>query len=72
MEAELEEVNKRVRALKEDADNLKDTETVEAQHVQVGRLRLLCFFLQCDNWLLAGTYTESCVLRVEVVFEPVW
>lgn len=34
LEAELEEANKRVRALKEDADNLKDTETVEAQHVQ--------------------------------------
>ena len=38
LEAELEEANKQVRALKEDADNLKDTETVEAQHVQVGRL----------------------------------
>ena len=35
LEAELEEANKQVRALKEEADNLKDTETAEAQHVQV-------------------------------------
>lgn len=38
LEAQLEEANKQVRALKEDADNLKDTETVEAQHAQVGWL----------------------------------
>ena len=40
LEGQLEDANKQVRALKEDADNLKDTETVEAQHVQVGRFSL--------------------------------
>lgn len=36
LEAQLEEANKQVRALEEDADNLKETETAEAQHAQVG------------------------------------
>jgi len=35
LEGELEEATKQVRDLKEEADNLKDTETSEAQHVQV-------------------------------------
>ena len=35
LEAELEEATKQVRALKDEADNVKDTETAEAQHVQV-------------------------------------
>ncbi|DBB00026.1 hypothetical protein WJX77_003476 [Trebouxia sp. C0004] len=34
LEGELEEAIKQVRDLKEEADNLKDTETSEAQHVQ--------------------------------------
>lgn len=38
LEAELEEANKQLRALKDEADNLKDTETAEAQHVQLSRL----------------------------------
>lgn len=37
LEGELEEASKQVRALKEESDNLKDTETAEAQHVQVCR-----------------------------------
>lgn len=35
LEGELEEATKQVRDLKEEADNLKDTESSEAQHVQV-------------------------------------
>lgn len=35
LEGELEEATKQVRDLKEEADNLRDTETSEAQHVQV-------------------------------------
>lgn len=35
LEGELEEATKQVRDLKEEGDNLKDTETSEAQHVQV-------------------------------------
>lgn len=58
LEAQLEEANKQVRALKEDADNLKDTETVEAQHVQVGRstLREHFFASRCtDSYIQVGT-----------------
>lgn len=48
LEAQLEEANKQVRALKEDADNLKDTETAEAQQAQVGRFLCRHYSQQAD------------------------
>lgn len=35
LEGEVEEASKQVRALREEGDTLRDTESAEAQHVQV-------------------------------------
>ena len=72
LEAQLEEANKQVRALKEDADNLKDTETVEAQHVQVGRSSLQghllanCCNCKDDQHIQGG----RCSCQQKYAFEP--
>ena len=58
LEGELEEATKQVRDLKEEADNLKDTETSEAQHVQVQ--------LPCQHHVAAVHCSWECY---SIVFE---